>query len=58
MIMNSNEKITDFKFPNDIVEKGNEMTNAYLNLYLLENFLRIFIDNKAINKFGKAFGIS
>jgi len=53
--MNSNEKITDFKFPKDIMEKGNEMTNAYLNLYLLENFLRIFIENKAINKFGKSY---
>ena len=52
--MNS-EKIIDFKFPKDIAEKGNEMTNAYLNLYLLENFLRIFIDNKAINKFGKSY---
>ena len=54
MILNS-EKITDFKFPKDIVEKGNEMTRAYLNLYLLENFLRFFIDNKAIKKFGKIY---
>lgn len=53
--MNSNEKIIDFKFPADIIDKGNEMTNSYLNLYLLENFLRIFIEYMAINRFGKDF---
>ena len=52
--MNS-EKIADFKYPKDIAEKGNEMTSAYLNLYLLENFIRIFIENKAINKFGNNY---
>ncbi len=39
-----NQKISDFEFPEDLAQKGNEMTKGYYNLYILENFLRLFIE--------------
>lgn len=33
--MNPNKLVKDFKFPADIVDKGNEMTKSYFNLILL-----------------------
>ena len=47
---NSEEKITEFEFPQDLAKKGNEMMDSYYNLFILENFLRIFIEKIAQNK--------
>ena len=47
-----NDLIIDFKFPPDIADKGNEMTWCYFKLYCLENFLRLFTENVAINNLG------
>lgn len=53
--MSSNKKLTDFEFPNDLAKKGNEMTKAYYNLYILENFLRLFIEKISMVKYGKHY---
>jgi len=53
--MNPKNKILDFQFPSDIVKRGNEMTEAYFNLYLIENFLRIFIEKVALAIYGENY---
>jgi len=49
---NNEDQINDFEFPQDLAKKGNEMMNSYYNLFILENFLRIFIEKVAQNKYG------
>lgn len=44
--------ISNFLFPKDIIQKGKEMTDAYFNIYLIENFLRLFIEKVAISAYG------
>ncbi len=46
------DKIIEFEFPRDLAKKGNEMMDCYYNLFILENFLRIFIEKVAQNIFG------
>jgi hypothetical protein len=41
--------------PNDIIEKGKEMTEIYHYLYCVENSLRIFIENILRDKYGDDF---
>lgn len=53
--MKPKNKISEFQFPSDIAEKSNQMTDAYFNLYLIENFLRIFIEEVAITNYGENF---
>ena len=54
-ISNFSEKIIDELLPSDIKEKGNEMAQAYLYLYCIENSLRLFIEKKAKEKFGDEY---
>ena len=49
---NSKDKINEFEFPQDLAKKGKEMMDCYYNLFILENFLRIFIEKIAQNKYG------
>lgn len=50
--MELNNKISEFQLPSEIAKKGDEMTQAYQNLYIIENFLRIFIEQVARNSYG------
>ncbi len=42
----------DFKLPKDLADKSTQMLKAYYNLYILENTLRLFIENIAKSKYG------
>lgn len=53
--MNPKNKISEFQFPSDIAKKGRQMSEAYFNLYLIENFLRIFIEKVAITNYGEKY---
>jgi hypothetical protein len=44
-----------FTLPNDILEKCQEMAEAYLYLYVVENSLRVFIEVVAEQKYGENF---
>lgn len=44
--------MTDFKLPKDLADKCTQMLKAYYNLYILENTLRLFIENTAKSKYG------
>ncbi len=44
--------MTDFKLPKDLTDKCTQMLKAYYNLYILENTLRLFIENTAKSKYG------
>jgi hypothetical protein len=41
-----------FPLPDDLMGKGREMTEAYLYLYVVENYLRVFIEKIAEEKYG------
>jgi len=41
--------------PEDIIEKGKEMADAYVYLYCVENALRLFIEKVAKNAYGNNF---
>jgi len=41
--------------PEDIKDKGREMSRAYLYLYCIENTLRLFVDNVSKKKFGNNY---
>lgn len=45
----------EFTLPTDILDKGKEMAEAYLYLYVVENYLRLFIEKVAQNRFGAEF---
>lgn len=48
----------EFTLPADILDKGKEMAEAYLYLYAVENYLRLFIERIAVNCFGKEYLLS
>jgi len=52
-------RITASKFtlPRDIIDKGNEMAEAYLYLYVVENYIRLFVDRVAKEKYGSDYFI-
>ncbi|MDD1779276.1 MAG: hypothetical protein LUQ65_14005, partial [Candidatus Helarchaeota archaeon] len=44
-----------FSLPDDIKQKGHEMAKAYFYLYIIENYLRLFIDKVLIEKYGSVY---
>ena len=46
---------TPFTLPQDILEKGKEMAEVYLYLYVVENSLRLFIEKVGTEKYGAHF---
>lgn len=49
-------KVTrSFHFPQDIMDKGTEMGEAYIYLYYVENFIRLFINKIMTDKFGNNY---
>jgi hypothetical protein len=42
----------DFTLPSDIIDKGREMAEAYLYLYAVENYLRLFIEKASAKQYG------
>jgi hypothetical protein len=46
---------TSFSLPRDIIDKGNDMAEVYLYLYVVENSLRMFVEAAARNEFGTDF---
>ncbi len=48
----------EFTLPADILDKGKEMAEAYLYLYAVENYLRLFIERVAVNCFGAEYLVS
>lgn len=47
--------VAEFNLPADILDKGKEMADAYLYLYSVENYLRLFIEKVAENKYGAEY---
>lgn len=46
-----------FTLPEDIMDKGNQMAEGYLYLYVVENYIRLFIDGVAKEKYGSDYFI-
>ncbi len=44
-----------FTLPQDLMDKGQEMASVYLYLYVVENYLRLFIEKIGVNNFGKNY---
>lgn len=44
-----------FDLPLEIIDKGGEMSEIYYNLFIFENFLRLFIEKVATNDLGVNF---
>ncbi|GAH75501.1 unnamed protein product, partial [marine sediment metagenome] len=49
------DKNFTFKFPSEFIDKGNEMSEIYYNIFIFENFLRTFIEKIAKDEFGTNF---
>ncbi len=49
------QEIVSQILPNDVKEKGKEMSEAYFYLYCVENSLRLFIEKVAKNKLGSDY---
>jgi len=45
----------EFTLPTDILDKGKEMADAYLYLYAVENYLRLFIERVAESRYGVSY---
>lgn len=54
-VKNSSNSILKKILPEDIREKGLYMSEIYTYLYLVENSLRVFIENVAIETFGEEY---
>ncbi len=39
------KNLSNFSLPSDILEKGHRTAEIYLYLYIVENFLRLYIEN-------------
>jgi hypothetical protein len=44
-----------FQIPGDILTKGKEMAEVYLYLYVIENYIRLFIEQVCINAYGQSY---
>jgi len=44
-----------FELPSEFIDKGSEMSEIYYNLFVFENFLRLFIEQIAKDEFGTNF---
>lgn len=53
--MEQKNRFSEFQLPSEIAKKGDEMTRAYRILYIIENFLRIFIEQVARNSYGEKY---
>lgn len=49
------DKNFTFEFPSEFIDKGSEMSEIYYNIFIFENFLRIFIEKIAKDEFGTNF---
>lgn len=49
------DNIINTILPNDIIEKGTEMSEVYILIYCIENSLRIFIEKCCRDEFGDEF---
>lgn len=54
-INNTSNKILKKILPNDIIIKGQDMSEAYMYLYSVENSLRMFIEIVAKDKYGQDY---
>ena len=43
------------EFPSEFIDQGNEMAEIYYNIFIFENFLRMFIEKIAKDEFGTNF---
>jgi hypothetical protein len=46
---------SNFSLPDDVMEKGQQMAEVYLYLYVVENYLRLFIEKALTEKYGSAY---
>lgn len=46
---------SNFTLPDDVMTKGQQMAEVYLYLYVVENYLRLFIEKVLIEKYGSAY---
>ena len=44
-----------FPLPSDVIDTGKQMADAYLYLYAVENYLRLFIDKVCVDQFGSGY---
>lgn len=51
----STAKITDIILPDDLIDKGKEMSEVYIFIYCIENSLRIFIEKCFKDHFGEDY---
>ena len=49
------ENRTFLRFNGDLIEKGKKMADAYISLYVLENYIRQYIDAKMTEKYGNNY---
>jgi len=49
------QSASKFNLPRDIIEKGNQMAEAYVYLYVVENYIRLFVERVAAEKYGTAY---
>ncbi len=49
------DKNFTFELPSEFIDKGNEMAEIYYNIFIFENFLRMFIEKIAKDEFGTNF---
>lgn len=54
-ILKNNLYSSAVSLPNDIAEKAKDLSEVYLYLYVVENSLRMFIQNIAIRKYGNNY---
>lgn len=46
---------SNFSLPDDVMVKGQQMAEVYLYLYVVENYLRLFIEKVLTEKYGSAY---
>ena len=49
------EQSSQFSLPDDVMQKGLQMAEVYLYLYVVENYLRLFIEKVLTQNFGPAY---
>jgi len=55
IVNNLAKQSSNFSLPDDVMVKGQQMAEVYLYLYVVENYLRLFIEKVLTEKFGLAY---
>jgi hypothetical protein len=55
IVNNLTEQSSNFSLPDDVMVKGQQMAEVYLYLYVVEKYLRLFIEKVLTEKFGLTY---